>query len=430
MTAEVAILNTAAVALAADSAVSIAPDFDKIYSTVDKLFQLSETAPVGIMTNDSAEFLGMPWEAIVKVYRQERKGVTFERLVDYRDDFLSFVEEHSSMFPKSTQSYYIGALVRLHLKRLLEQVESAIDRAAGREEGVDEERFLEFVHAVMERDYAQITSCDRLAGWDRQFVAKIRKRLSRAMTQAKRDVFADLPLTTRTSRLISRLLIELLTRSAMGPLRSGLVFAGFGEKEYMPHLCSVDVEIMVENRLRIRNDKNRETAISAKQNAAIVPFAQQEMVHTFLNGIHPDMGRHISKGVRQLFTQLNDHLLESAEKHDSSLRESLESFLPEQFNLLIDELHKDWSKQRELHWHPIIGNVSVLPKDELAAMAEALVNLTKFRRRISQERETVGGPIDVAVITKGDGFVWIKRKHYFDPALNPRIIAKYGEPER
>ena len=71
----------------------------------------------------------------------------------------------------------------------------------------------------------------------------------------------------------------------------------------------------------------------------------------------------------------------------------------------------------------------MLPKDELAAMAEALVNLTKFRRRISQDRETVGGPIDVAVITKGDGFVWIKRKHYFDPALNPRIIAKYGDTE-
>ena len=328
MTAEVAILNTAAVALAADSAVSIAPDFDKIYSTVDKLFQLSDTAPVGIMTNDSAGFLGMPWEAIVKVYRQERQGVAFERLVDYRDDFLKFVAEHSSMFPKSTQTYYIEALARLHLKSLLEQVESAIDKAAGQEEGVDEERFLEFVHAVIESDYAKITSHDRLVGWDQEFVARIRRQLSRKMTEAKRDVFADLPLTTRTSRLLSRLLIELLTRSVMGPLRSGLVFAGFGQKEYMPHLCSVNVEIMVENRLRVWIDKDRETAITAQQNAAIVPFAQQEMVHTFLNGIHPDMDRHISRGVQRLFTTLNNHLIESAEKHDSHLRESLESFLP------------------------------------------------------------------------------------------------------
>jgi hypothetical protein len=37
----------------------------------------------------------------------------------------------------------------------------------------------------------------------------------------------------------------------------------------------------------------------------------------------------------------------------------------------------------------------------------------------------VGGPIDVAVISKGDGFVWIKRKHYFKPELNPGFFANY-----
>jgi hypothetical protein len=72
-------------------------------------------------------------------------------------------------------------------------------------------------------------------------------------------------------------------------------------------------------------------------------------------------------------------------------------------------------------------NVASLPKDELGAMAESLVNLTKFKRRISREKETVGGPIDVAVITKGDGFVWMKRKHYFDAGLNPRYIARISK---
>ena len=41
------------------------------------------------------------------------------------------------------------------------------------------------------------------------------------------------------------------------------------------------------------------------------------------------------------------------------------------------------------------------------------------------EEETVGGPIDVAVISKGDGFVWIKRKHYFDRELNQHFFANY-----
>jgi len=33
--------------------------------------------------------------------------------------------------------------------------------------------------------------------------------------------------------------------------------------------------------------------------------------------------------------------------------------------------------------------------------------------------------IDVAVISKGDGFVWIKRKHYFKAELNPQFFANY-----
>lgn len=69
------------------------------------------------------------------------------------------------------------------------------------------------------------------------------------------------------------------------------------------------------------------------------------------------------------------------------------------------------------------------PKDELADMAEAFVNLTSLRRRVSLDSETVAGPIDVAVISKGDGLIWIKRKHYFEPELNQHFFATYyGRP--
>lgn len=80
---------------------------------------------------------------------------------------------------------------------------------------------------------------------------------------------------------------------------------------------------------------------------------------------------------------------------------------------------------------PVTELVDSLPKDELAAMAEALVNLTSLKRRFSPDAETVGGPIDVAVISRGDGFVWIKRKHYFPAELNPSYYArKHGGAPR
>jgi len=81
--------------------------------------------------------------------------------------------------------------------------------------------------------------------------------------------------------------------------------------------------------------------------------------------------------------------------------------------------------RRKEYVNPVVKVVSVLPKNELAAMAESLVNLTSFKRKVTPESETVGGPIDVAVISKGDGFIWIKRKRYFEAELNPQFFTDY-----
>ncbi|MEO6872455.1 MAG: hypothetical protein ABI233_09590 [Chthoniobacterales bacterium] len=89
------------------------------------------------------------------------------------------------------------------------------------------------------------------------------------------------------------------------------------------------------------------------------------------------------------------------------------------FNIQLD----NYSRHR--HISPVVNAVGALPKDELAAMAESLVNLTSFKRRVSTDAETVGGEIDVAVISKCDGFVWIKRKHYFEASKNPQFAANY-----
>jgi hypothetical protein len=58
----------------------------------------------------------------------------------------------------------------------------------------------------------------------------------------------------------------------------------------------------------------------------------------------------------------------------------------------------------------------------LAHVAAALVNINLLKKRMSMSLETVGGPIDVAVISKGDGFIWIDRKHYFSASKNPHYL--------
>ena len=43
----------------------------KIFTSANKLFALSKYHPVGIMVYGNAIFMGVPWETIIKIYRNK-----------------------------------------------------------------------------------------------------------------------------------------------------------------------------------------------------------------------------------------------------------------------------------------------------------------------------------------------------------------------
>ena len=91
MTAEIAILNKAAVVLAADSAMTLG-GIEKVYPG-DKLFPLSRSEPVGVMIYGNAEFMGVPWETLIKMYRRKLGDESQPTVRDYMDDLLDFITD-------------------------------------------------------------------------------------------------------------------------------------------------------------------------------------------------------------------------------------------------------------------------------------------------------------------------------------------------
>jgi hypothetical protein len=61
-----------------------------------------------------------------------------------------------------------------------------------------------------------------------------------------------------------------------------------------------------------------------------------------------------------------------------------------------------------------------MPFQDAIDLAEFLVDLTIKYYRFIPGAPTVGGPIEVAGISKHEGFKWIRRKHYFSQELNPK----------
>jgi len=62
-----------------------------------------------------------------------------------------------------------------------------------------------------------------------------------------------------------------------------------------------------------------------------------------------------------------------------------------------------------------------MPLQDAIDLAEFLVQLTISFSRFKPGAPTVGGPIELAAISKHEGFRWIKRKYYFDRDINPDI---------
>lgn len=424
MTAEIAILNANAIALAADSAATtMIGQTAKVYHSSEKLFQLVENASVGIMVNGASKFLGISWETIIKTYRKERRGTTFPALIDYRKDFLAFVSSQDYMFPEELQLSYIERIIQRYFMSILEQAREIIDKDSKSEKGVDERSLQQKIERVIEIELTKIDERPRLSGFDDKFIEDIRNFVNPRIEQARQELIAEIPLNTETMEKLETIAFEVLTREYMIGFESELVFAGYGDNEYMPRLYSVAVEMMVQNRIRSVDLDSTELNFDE---ASIIPFAQHEMVRSFLNGVHPELEKYMNNTISRVLGSLIEQLSNTMENVDNFSVDGLKNELTQQIPSLMDTLQNFWKTAKREQWRPIIENVALLPKDELGAMAEALVNLTKFKRRIGLEEETVGGPIDVAVITKADGFVWIKRKHYFEPELNPRIIAQYG----
>lgn len=60
----------------------------------------------------------------------------------------------------------------------------------------------------------------------------------------------------------------------------------------------------------------------------------------------------------------------------------------------------------------VLDAVECFSVREMALMAENLISVTGLQRHFSSSEESVGGPVNVAVITKTEGFQWVKA----DPA--------------
>jgi len=413
MTAEIAILNTHGVAIAADSAITLrfGEREQKIYYSANKVFALSKYQPVGIMIYNGASFMGIEWEIIIKEYRKKLGKRSYKTLFEYANKFFQFVknfkfinEEHEEKF---LMSFCYGFFSYLK-EKFIDDLKTKL----GNLENISENQINKIFNDMITK-FSKIHKNEpdeRLFKIDPQYIDIFEDKIIEII----KIVFENYSITNiQIKKIINLLKNEIQKRIGYTSFYSGIVITGFGHDEIFPSIYSCNAHGKLGKCLLITNEHKEQ--ISSNHSASIIPFAQSEMVSSFMEGIDPLFENEIGEQLTALINKLESIV-------DEPNKEKL-SIILDDFFMYIENFKKT------IYIDPIMDIVDSLQKTELAEMAESLVNLTSFKRHVSKESETVGGPIDVAVITKGDGFIWIKRKHYFDAKLNNNFIKNYFQEE-
>lgn len=154
-------------------------------------------------------------------------------------------------------------------------------------------------------------------------------------------------------------------------------------------------------------------------------FAQREMAERFLFGLDSSTKEKILRFCRNAIPTIGD-VAESLVEFDDPLKaEQFREAISTVEQEVLEGLEKVGMETiRQESQTAVEDMVEFMPKQDLAEFAEALVNLSSLQRRVHSGFETVGGPIDVAVISKSEGLVWVKRKHYFPQELNARFFNR------
>ena len=415
MTAEVGILNANGVVLAADSALTMGNSEQmKIFNSGNKIFSLGPSHSVAMMMFGNVQFMGIPWEIIVTGFHQKIGARPLDSVWDYCTEFFNYLESVDEIY----SSIYTEVLIIGYAENVCNILENTTYiPSPGTFTLADYQKAVEDKIPALLKESEKMKSITKKAPI-KVFADRYGEKLDEVFKELFDTVFLGLNLYDKFKSDLYKLVRNYVYSDSYYPdTYSGLVIAGFDFDELFPSIYQYDisgvVDRVIKKRLTVRQIVLNDFA-EDRCSSAIVPFAQQDMVHTVINGIAPDLEADLGELLRATLEKLISELTEKKLLNESDAPEinKLKATLIESGLNAFDNM------KQERHLTPVLMTIDSMPKDELALIAETLVNITSFKGKISFAMETVGGPIDVLLITKGDGPVWVKRKNYFNPDIN------------
>ncbi|MGV6801145.1 MAG: hypothetical protein ACWA5L_04405 [bacterium] len=424
MTSEVVLMNRQAVAMAADSAVTISgANYLKTYQSVDKLFPLVEGQPIAVMIYNNAELMSTPWETVISLYREQAAGRPQDTVEAYARDFLNFLSGNPELFPPDHQDTEFFKHVAVVFSVIAQDFDRQIEHFKQSKAGNIRDHvtsIFEFVVDQLYNDYE--TNLDNsprgnLEAFPQGMDEQIRRRYSGEINElinslyaSLRQEFSSLSLSDSVRAKLQDIAVFSVTKDAFFEHYTGVVFSGFGRLDKFPSMRSYLCSSVVLGLLKHRQDRMAD--MKSDSGPVVQPFAQDRMIRTFLTGMDRYLWMFMFGETLKLTTNMVTDLIGRAPGMTDEQRQTMfQDYSENNMILALREFFGSIEQyQHVVHTMPIYRAIQTLPKAELGETAASLIKLNSFQQKVMNSIETVGGPIDVAVITRNGGLEWRKEK--------------------
>lgn len=422
MTAVVGLLNKHGVALAADSAVTRnSSSNEKITKNGNKILRLSNVIPVSVMLTGNDYYIGNLWNLVVKHYRKYRGDVVHATVEACMHDFFSHIATSQIFWDDSyikswvrcsfeevfNEAYgsldweikivkdnglfakpkaVVGALV----KELSEMRKFAVNSGIGPQfQDYTLEQFKEYVESVLDEYIKELSEEDEENPFKTIYPIDFLDRIK-----------DQLVLTT----------MAVLTSRKKGDSAATLVFSGYGAEQDYPSLVSANVYEGLDHRVNYHVRPEDIVCISDDKPVAFCPFAQSDVIRGIFRELHKDFGHAVTFYTKKFYTSVAD-ILFPEKMYDSEFLSMLSEVKKDD---LVKKFIKNTRRQLDKNQHEWEKVLETYDVRQMADLAESLIDLTGFQRILTFSDEGVGGPVDVAVITKNEGFNWINHKRWYE----------------
>lgn len=395
MTSQVVIMNKTAAAVASDSSVTVSDGERPLrsYPTADKIFPLDGPHRLAILHNGCTDLLRVPYGVLLYEWSGSLAS-PLARVRDYAASFTSWLEAQTELFDGPNQAWYLEWMLRDYLLAVRSQLLAACST-----HGLTPDTWSGGAGATLLREVLAA----RLDGLkDRTRYPKPGEDALRTFLAENADliegvtewVFDDTPRSPEGDRLLRGIIDAVVAVPEPFSSDASLIFVGFGSDELFPASLPLDISGILAGQVRATSGDYQ--AVTTDDGVFISPYAQTEALNTFLRGYHPDVVQ-----------VAHDHLDEVLDTLDATTAQASREDLRAHHDELTDRVER-------LSWDEFVGpmltTVAGLPAAELARTAEALVRLQVLRKLTRAEAETVGGPIDVGLISRRGGFTWCRHK--------------------